>query len=270
MRNKVFKIFVGCIVSGCYFLVVGSSNGRATAENEGNTGAPGDASNTCINCHNGGPIQVEIDLKMLNAANEEVVKYIPEEEYTLRVEISGTSGSISGYGFQLVCLSDIDNSGVVGWNNPGSNVKLAAAKGRNYAEHNGISNTNVFEVGWKAPAVGKGDLTFYTCGNGVNKNGKTSGDGAAKTTLKVTEGDLSGLSDYYNHAFKVYPNPFNDQIIIEGQPESIKIVNQQGQMVDVNYNRGTSIVNTQKFKPGLYFLILKMENQTKILKLVKF
>jgi len=78
------------------------------------------------------------------------------------------------------------------------------------------------------------------------------------------------LSDYYNYAFKVYPNPFNDQIIIEGQPESIKIVNQQGQMVDVNYNRGTSIVNTQKFKPGLYFLILKMENQTKTLKLVKF
>jgi hypothetical protein len=49
-RLRWIQILFVCAIG--YFIFAANSNGRATAANAGNTGAPGE--NTCGQCHNGG------------------------------------------------------------------------------------------------------------------------------------------------------------------------------------------------------------------------
>ncbi len=74
-----------------------------------------------------------------------------------------------------------------GPHSPNVRIATASSTGRSYAEHNGMSNTNVFTATWIAPATGSGVATIYAAGNAVNGNNESGGDGGATTTLQVTE-----------------------------------------------------------------------------------
>jgi hypothetical protein len=208
---------------------MGNKNGRASQANKGNTGAPGDETSlgeikTCMNCHNQGPITATVNISVLDGQGQPVTQYQPGQSYTVRVVITATGATVQGYGFQLIGLRDAGNTDLDGFTdvNP-NNYKLASISGgRTYAEHDNISGTNTFNVKWTAPAAGTGSVTFYASGNGVNANGTTSGDGAGKHSLQLTEagsvhtqesaGVLQGIT--------LLPNPLSDngQLRFEGVP----------------------------------------------------
>ena len=219
------SILLSLIIS--YATLTGSSNGRAAAANEGNTGAPGDAVTTCISCHNGGPIQTGISIAFKDSAGNALTEYTPNHNYMVEVTLNPTAGSPNGYGFQMVALEDGGNTAISSWNNPANNVKISAANGRRYAEHNGVSTTETFEVYWTAPDTGTGGVTFYTAGNAVNSNGTTMGDGAAKTTLTITEaggsGNPTGIELISIAKPTIYPNPATEYFFISNFSGVIEI-----------------------------------------------
>lgn len=188
-------IFISLSCGFMALVLMGNRNGRAASQGMGNTGAPGDETiggtpRTCVGCHNGGPIVASLALQVLDDAGNSVTQYTPGKQYTAKVTITASGNANLGYGFQMIALRDNGNVDLDGFTDPSTtnNFKIATiANGRTYAEHNGISTPNTFEVPWKAPAAGTGNVTFYAAGNGVNRNNNSSGDGAAAIKLQMTE-----------------------------------------------------------------------------------
>ncbi|MBK7938897.1 MAG: T9SS type A sorting domain-containing protein [Lewinellaceae bacterium] len=204
----------------CAVVLLGNKNGRASEAKAGNTGAPGDEALpngnpiTCISCHTASPIASTMTVSVLDSAGNAVTQYIPGYQYTAKVTITATAGSPQGYGFQMIALKDNGNTDLDGFSDPGNqtvnNYKIATIpNGRTYAEHDNVSTPNVFNVKWKAPAAGTGNITFYAAGNAVNKNGQNSGDGATVTSLKLTEslGTSTQNPDAERIVMRLWPNP---------------------------------------------------------------
>ena len=145
----------------------------------------------------------------------------PDETYTVKVTISPTMGDPNGFGFQILCLNapvNVDGPEISTWANPSTNAKISTAlnTSRTYVEHNGPSSTNEFTVEWTAPAAGAGEVTFYSCGNGVNMDGNTTGDAAACNTLTLTEGEVlnTGNPDVVKLHTTVFPNPVSEMLYV--------------------------------------------------------
>ena len=183
------------------FLLMSNSGGRATTQNWGNTGAPGDQEQspgvawTCQTCHNG-PIQTTIMIEVFEAGTSmAVTDYLPGVTYDVKVTVDDVNNDAAGYGFQIVSLIDDDESDVNGWSNPGTGVQIATAgeTGRSYAEQAGTQDLGTFDVQWTAPAEGSGNVTFYAAGTAVNRAQGNSGDGGANTSVTLEENVVSCL-----------------------------------------------------------------------------
>jgi len=149
---------------------------------------------------------------LLDDTGEEVELYKPGQTYTVQVLIDSLSGPAArGYGFQMVCLNaPLDENGddIANWIDSGSNnYKIADARDRSYAEHSGVGGNNVFNVEWKAPDANTGTVSFYSSGNGVNLNGRTSGDGAGAAKIEIKEDISSSTQDQWKEDIQVSPNP---------------------------------------------------------------
>ena len=70
-------------------------------------------------------------------------------------------------------------------------------------------------------------------------------------------------------SLKLYPNPFNDEIIIESQTsDRLSIYSPSGQLIQtIEVQGGRTIFRTDILQKGLY--LFQFENQSKIFKLVK-
>lgn len=262
----LYTFFALCLGA---FVLSSSSGGRAAAASpEGNTGAPGDpgfSGRTCVTCHGGnGSIQVSIDLQVKNLTGAPVTGYIPGETYQVEVTINPAVGNPFAYGFQLVCEVDEDNSSTNSWSNPSSNANIVTLQGRDYAEHFQPSVTNQFSVEWTAPEAGTGDVTFYAGGNGVNLNGLTSGDGAAITSLSLTESPASSLQQVTRAPrLLAYPNPATSSIQLEvpaaiSGPQQIQIFDLSGRLqkqLTVQWENGKSaLISVADLPNGAYTL----------------
>ena len=274
MKPSITLAFVAILAIGTYTFLSSSSNGRAAAANEGNTGAPGDAATTCISCHNGGPIQTDIALAFKDSAGNTITEYKPNHNYLVEVTLNPTAGSPSGYGFQMVALEDGGNTAISAWNNPASNVKISAANGKRYAEHNGVSSSPTFEIYWTAPDSGTGNVTFYTAGNAVNGNGTTLGDGAAKTSLTVPEaggsGNPTGMELIALTKPVIFPNPARERVSVKNFSGSIEVFDIQGKLVfSENVESNQQNINVSNLQKGNYFIKLTNEGNSSVQKLVK-
>ncbi len=192
MKRSTFLSLL-CLAFIGYVFLTSSSNGRATAANSGNTGAPSE-SQTCGNCHAGGaygPVTISIQVFTLGTTNP-VTSYVPGQQYDLRVTVNKNAGTPAGYGFQLTCLTLANNTPLAGYSNLASNVKqklvtTGTYAGRTYTEHNGVGSNNIFNMRWTAPAAGTGSVRFYSAGNAVNGTGSTGGDNGGFSNLTLTE-----------------------------------------------------------------------------------
>jgi hypothetical protein len=176
--------------------------GRATDDNVGNTGAPGE-NTQCSNCHAGGAYgTVSLSIQAFNVGSSVPVSYyVPNQVYDMKVTVNHSAGSPLGFGFQLTAMRNT-NTPYAAYSNLGSNVKQKALvsgsqAGRTYLEQNGVLNNNQFNFQWTAPAADQGIVTFYSTGVACNANGSTGGDKAGNASLVLPPApSLSVLSDF--------------------------------------------------------------------------
>ncbi len=262
----------------CSVLFIASKDGRAFDQGKGNTGAPGDETNsngsakTCQSCHNtSSSIQVTIDIEVKDDAGNPVTEYLPEQTYDVKVTVNSVgTATPSGYGFQLLCLKAPLNVLGDNWNaysSPSSNVRIAVASsnGRQYAEHKGPSATNEFMVKWTAPEAGTGTITLYSCGNGVNLNDSSGGDHAACNQLQLTEGETIATNDLSeNVSLNIFPNPVDAVLNLEIDSEvsgsfEVRIYNLFGQLVkaeqlELIVGENKKYLNVSDLSDGSYWL----------------
>ncbi len=275
--KKNLLITLSIVITALFFM--SNSGGRASATNSGNTGAPGDASGTCIGCHGGGGITTDLGIQVMDPNGAIVSSYVPGVVYDVMVTMNVTSGSASGYGFQMVSLMDAMDTDVAAFSNPGSNTQIATAGGRQYAEHNGTSSSNTFSVKWTAPATGSGSVTFYASGNAVNGNGNITGDGADDGSLSLLESDPSSVSGVINDFdMTVFPNPVRD--VLNLSSTEVQFANLDFQIVDMTgkivrtgntiLSGGNTELDVNEFSSGNYTILLtdgQAKSSIKFLKL---
>jgi hypothetical protein len=262
---KHLYLLFSILLAGTLFLA--NSGGRASDARAGNTGAPGDQSNggnpvTCQFCHNSATIQILTNIQLLDTTGMDVTTYIPGQTYRLRTTVSPTRGNPTGYGFQLIPILDRNNTDAKGLQNPASNVKIVTvpSSGRTYAEHNGISNSQVFEVDWIAPAAGSGAVSFYAAANGVNRNGGSSGDGAASARLTIEESlGTAAREEATKYSFRVFPNPAADLLFVESSNTdnlTCMLLQSNGKPA-ARFTQGLSSgMDVSRLLPGTYTLML--------------
>ncbi len=272
------------------FLFSSNNNGRANEQGWGNTGAPGDqvlsngSPRTCISCHGSSSsgIEVGLDIEILDGNGISIATsgYTPGETYEVKVTIPTISGSPAAVAFQMVALNAaLGESGpdISDWQPISSNVQVSAASntGRTYVEQTAPSSSNEFRMSWTAPTDLEGEVTFYSCGNGVNLNGATSGDNAACNTLVISSDQTSLASDLQKNIqqVKVFPNPVSDQVNINifaktSGNYSIQLLNTIGQQVyvrEVNLSNGDNqqVIEMSNLSQGMY--ILRVSNQDQVI-----
>ena len=254
--SHLFVLLTGVI------LFLGNSGGRATVADQGNTGAPGDNFRTCQNCHNSVSIQVRVEMDFQDMDGKSVSHYIPGEIYKVIVKVDPAVGTPAGYGFQLVCLNaPIDENGnsYNAWSEQQANVKIVStSSGRIYAEHDGVSASNTFEVMWHAPNTEMGKFSFYAGGNGVNLNGQSSGDGATVNKMEISDITTS-VSNNTPMPLSIYPNPSVGPLRISplsGTGE-IEIFTVGGQKLWSKNAHVLTVPIDPPLKAGIYFLRVK-------------
>lgn len=279
-------------------LIVLQSNrsGRATVGNEGVTGAPGDAAQggnakTCAvnGCHTSvayAPVSISISL-LDSATLAPVQQYTPTRQHIVRVRVIPGSGTPLGYGFQMIDLRDAGNVAINGFSDPlglGNNYKLKSlSNGRTYAEHQTMSETNTFDVLWKAPAAGSGSVSFYAAGNAVNNNFGNSGDTANNSKLQVPEGtsSLTGNAPALRPlALHLSPNPVARQAQLRwASPEvltdlHLQVFDAQGRLVwqhslPAAADEQSLALPADAWQPGLYWVVLQNRTHLGAVKMVK-
>ena len=288
MKFKNFYILLSILFVGYIFM--GHSAGRADSQNWGNTGAPGDEteangdSRTCISCHGSNAISVDlgIDIQNTDGSPLENNAYIPGATYNMSVTITASVGNPSGYGFQMLALTDADEQEVNTWANPSANAEIALAgnTGRTYVEHATTSTSNTFTMDWTAPESGLGDVTFYSCGNGVNRNNSSSGDGATCSTLTLTEAQSNSVVNLNSDAlqFELSPNPATDQIQVTINTQlkddfQLNILNMNGQLIRSQVWSSTTNdkvnLDVNELNAGMYFIQLTNASYSSTSKWIK-
>lgn len=271
---------------------MGHSAGRADSQNWGNTGAPGDetlangAPRTCISCHGGTSFTVDLDISLEDQSGNllDDNAYMPGETYNMSVTINSTGANTpSRYGFQILALTDNDEEEVNTWANQSANAKiaLAANTGRTYVEHNNPSLENTFTMEWTAPEEGSGSVTLYSCGNGVNSNGSSSGDGAACVTLTLQEAVINATGSLAIAPFSVdiSPNPAFDFINVNidspiQEDFTMNILNVNGQLMQsqvwsLDNSDNRTQVQINDLPAGMYFLQMINEKYSRTVRWVK-
>lgn len=272
------------------FVFMSNENGRADSQGVGNTGAPGDEmigniSRTCVSCHGpGSQIQMTLGIEVLDGSGTPVDNYTPGQTYRVKVTNNVVSGNPFGYGFQIVSLEapeGVNANDLQAFSNPASNVKLAVANnGRQYAEHNGQSDINTFEVDWTAPQAGTGTITFYSCGNAVNDNNMSSGDGAACNSLELQESSPSSTTDAENFVkIFLFPNPVQDEMKLQlissvAATFQIDVYDMQGRLImtdDIDFVAGENIYlyDVSRFSRGTYLVKFSNDDKIAVAKLLK-
>ena len=266
-----------------------NKNGRAAQAGKGNTGAPGDETNTngtartCGFCHTSTNISSTVSIRLINAAGDTVTNYLPGQQYTALVRVNGV-GMVNGYAFQMIALRNADTTDIDGFLDQGTNnYKLSTiANGRTYAEHDNISNTDGFAVRWVAPPAGTGPVTFYAAGNAVNRNGTSTGDGASIASVLIPENPVSGITENGGAiaSAKVFPNPIAQTAQLEINPRQadnyrLQIFNQQGQRVyfaDTFLPEGRQYyaLPSETWQTGIYLIEISNGRERIALKAVKY
>lgn len=286
MKLRIIYTFF-LFLFGC-FLLMSHSDGRASNNNEGNTGAPNDnnSSNnrTCQNCHNSGSFVVTPELSITDSGGGAISgNYIPGEVYTVKLTVN-SDGAPAGYGFQMVALNaaeNVDGAPINTWAVPASstNVQLAIpANGRQYAEQNGTSSTNEFIMEWTAPA--SGDVTFYYGGNAVNGNGLNSLDNAIMGSTSLSPDPTSINELEKSLSLNIFPNPVSEVMSLQTNAQDsdnydLFIYDQNGhqilnQKINIPSGENISPIDVNNFSSGVYNLIIsdgKNQIAKKILKL---
>ncbi|NVO03678.1 MAG: T9SS type A sorting domain-containing protein [Bacteroidetes bacterium] len=119
-----------------------------------------------------------------------------------------------------------------------------------------------------APIAGANQATFTPASNGSYAVEITTANCVdTSSCIQITTVGIIGIE---NGSLSVFPNPFNNQLIIDGQENAnFEILNSIGQVVYTGKIEGKTIIETSNFAKGVY--LIKLEGETKIdfIKIVK-
>jgi len=145
-----------------------------------------------------------------------VTSYTPNKKYTLQVKVVADRAHLPAMATGATVLQAGTNTqaGTLGPATTGQRV--ITFEGSNTPEHTRVSVSNVFQMAWTAPASGTGNINVYAAGLAANGSG-SSGDGAAKNTLALTEATSTALPSAKKLpvSIKVYPNPVIESALLE-------------------------------------------------------
>lgn len=271
---KSRKIYALTLAVGAAIFFLSNAGGPGTQFSRQVTGAPGSLSQgagqpgTCGNagCHNAGAFSPSLTIELLDGGTP-VEKYDPEKSYTLRIKNTPGNGSPARFGFQAVAL-DADNAQAGAWGDLGTGKQKVDLGGRSYAEHTAPSMSGTFEMEWIAPAIGTGDVTFYSASNAVNNNGNSTGDGTAASTLTLTENPVSSTFELGREltSMNVLPNPVGERLNLQVNSRNagsfrLRIIDVTGAVVRLESLQLHAGVNRNEFDvaalpAGLYVLQL--------------
>lgn len=85
----------------------------------------------------------------------------------------------------------------------------------------------------------------------------------------VTYRSTAGINEMADISIAVYPNPFNDQIIVNGDAGKINVFNASGQIVFTGFHNNSTLINTSEWNSGVFFVQLTTPSGVKTTKLVK-
>lgn len=266
MNTLLSKIFLPVGLFLLAFTIMSNSGGRAGAANGTATLAPGESTSTCANpsCHGTNSYDPSLTVEVSDSDGNLVTEYTLDQSYTVKLSITAGSGTPIGYGFQMVSLDGNDNA-YNAWSTdlPGGTQVVELSNGREYFEHFTRLPDNTFEIEWTAPAANQGDITFYAAGIAANGNGNTGGDGGANTTFTLSSPVMTDVSETFDDVnVALYPNPTSEFLTLDTDWKQghISIYNHSGIQV-LSFNSIPNKIETSTFTPGVYFLILTVEDQ---------
>lgn len=264
----MFKSTIGFLCLGLIaFLSMSNVGGRAKQGGEGNTGAPGDKTYVCSECHSGGNYNISTEIILEDTSGNVVTSYLPDTKYKIRFAFSTISGSNpKGYGFQLLSLFDGVNTNAGTLSNPSVDAQISTIGSRKYLEHKKASKDSVFTAQWTSPAAGKGAVIFYGVGNGNNTNNDPSGDKIAQASpLFINEASAGSSNKEVTLKLFLFPNPVSENISWTeptgktGLNYFVESLN--GQTIEIpKYNSAKSKYDVSQLPSGMYILSARNAN----------
>lgn len=242
--------------------------GSASGTNGAVTGAPGENGGSCgqSSCHSAGNFSPSLDLFLIDENGDALDKYIPGASYTVSLKIN-TSGLPSGYGFQMVCLEDTDNSSTGNFSDLPDRTSTINLLDRQYVEQFNTIPVDSIPLTWTAPEKGTGNITFYAIGNAVNGNGSPGGDGVARSSFSFEEAEESSTTEQdLDELYSVYPNPVAQYLNVNGPTTDldITIFDTNGNVVAEKYN--SDQLDCSSLAAGMYLVRMQTTQNEAIFK----
>ena len=278
MKKKITLILVA-IVAVCAMsfkvLLPGGEAGKTGAYSEGD----------CTQCHadfavNSGSGSIAITSVPTLAGG-----YYPDSVYTVTVTVSQVGDSLFGFDFEAL-LNATTNGGTLSLLTPSTDVKTKADESTAITDvvhtgtGNNTKNSHAFSFYWTAPATGTGTVTFYTSGLAANDDGSTSGDYCYTTSMPLaqnTVGIAETVAKDYN--LSVFPNPSSDNLNVKFSLKGISSVNMD--IIDITGRKVADLIsengmngevnktfNISSYAKGIYFVRLKINNESTLEKIV--
>ena len=230
--------------------------------NQPTTGAPFENSSpACGECHSGGNFTPALSLTLKDTLGNVVNAYQPNQNYTLEMQVSSSTGSPKGYGFQAV-LVDEANVQAGSFVSLGDKVRKLTLQNRVYLTQISPITSGLFTARWKAPAEAK-NLKLYIAGLVTNSNGSTSGDKGTFTSFPI----LPSITSQTEEAPTWQVN-----VSVSGNTLSWDTDVQKAEVIDLSGRRiaagqGSSLT-LPAVSPGFYVLQLQQDGQRKSIKFV--
>ncbi|MCW3124954.1 MAG: Reeler region domain protein [Bacteroidetes bacterium] len=262
------------------------------------TGLAGDpGQTTCNNCHLGSTrfddtkftIRLSPDsagLALPGSIVTSSTEYIPDSLQWVSIELNGSNGPNTLYGFQLTALDSANNrAGTFTLTNTTKTSQLSNnGTGRKYVGHKSADHTTkAWSFRWRAPQSGR--VTFYYAGNIANGDGfeYTPGDSVYASSVTITAGPFAtGISDVSSviAAASAYPMPFSNSLhtdftISQSAPVAIALISMEGVTVRELYDgEASSGKFSRSFElgdiaAGAYFVRIQSGTSSRVIKIIK-
>ncbi len=197
---------------------------------------------------------------------------VAEQSYILT--LTNESDAVKS-GFQLTVLDS--NNTKAGTLTAGTGCSIANAGGRQYVRqsspHTLMNGSTSWTFTWKAPAQVQNDsIHFYFTSLCANGNGQKTGDNALQNSKSVLLPTIvSSVGDEVeDFKLNLYPNPSNDYLVIEMPGTgSVKLLDADGNTVQVSDFKNTTKLDISKLPIGLYFSRIELGGKTQTRAFVK-
>lgn len=263
--KKIYKPLAAMALTITFLLLANYSISNSTGAPAGRTGSPGDNNLTCVQgCHSGGPA-ASGQVASINASSIPATGYVPGAVYDISVSLTpGASGNLARAGFQAT--AEFSNGSKAGSMMSINNTTQAVGVGSRHITHTSNGTTGgaskTWSFRWTAPTTG-GNVTFYATAVDANNNANNTGDVVVQATAVNVQEDLTVGLDEESYAFKVYPNPASDKLVIsvsEGL-KSVVLLDMRGQIVDKKNFEGQDVeFDLSALPAGSYLVSCAWEN----------